>query len=53
MMEGLTESLVILAGVRPPKLGRPPLKSRDELAGTSITPEKTTPDATARGFIVS
>ena len=48
MMEGLTESLVILAGVRPPKLGRPPLKSRDELAGTPITREKTTPDANCK-----
>ena len=34
--------------VRPPKLGRPPLKSRDELAGTPMTREKTTPDANCK-----
>lgn len=34
--------------VRPPKLGRPPLKSRDELAGTPVTREKTTPDANCK-----
>jgi hypothetical protein len=31
--------------VRPPKLERLRLKSWDELAGTSIRQEKTTPDA--------
>jgi hypothetical protein len=29
-------------------LGRPQLKSRDELAGTSMTQEKTTPDANCK-----
>jgi hypothetical protein len=34
--------------VRQPKLGRPQLKSCNELAGTPITLEKTTPDANCK-----
>ena len=34
--------------VRSLKLGRPPLNSQDELAGTPMTPEKTTPDANCK-----
>ena len=36
-----------------PKLGRPPLKSQDELAGTPITREKTTPDAKLQEALLS
>jgi hypothetical protein len=34
--------------VRPLKLGRPQLKSWDELASTQMTQEKTTPDANCK-----
>jgi hypothetical protein len=34
--------------VRPQKLGRPQLKSLDELASTPMTPEKTTADANCK-----
>ena len=49
--ETTSQDLVYFAavrGVRPLKLGRPLLKSRDELAGTPITREKTTPDANCK-----
>jgi hypothetical protein len=54
---GSQSSVTILAylktACKTPKLGRPPLKSRDELAGTPITREKTTPDAKLQEDLLS
>lgn len=45
--------LTPFGSVRSLKLGRPPLNSQDELAGTPITQEKTTPVAKLQEALLS